>query len=130
MFKSEQGKRMKKTYLLPLIFFSIVQVHCATSTTAVSKGKILFNNPDLGNGTTGKTCTTCHENGEGISKDFDTKKTYTVMGLEIQSLPEVINSCIEITLRGEGIDLEGEEMKNFIHYIKNLKHNEKSPRSK
>jgi len=52
------------------------------------------------------------------------------MGLDIKTLPEVINSCIEITLRGEGIDPEGKEMKALIHYIKYLKLNEKSPHPK
>ena len=89
-----------------------------------------MNDPALGYGTTGKTCTTCHENGEGISKKFDTKRTYKLMGLDIQSLPEVINSCIEITLRGEGINPDGNEMNAIIHYIKYLKLNEKSPHSK
>ena len=93
----------------------------------LARGKKLYNDPTLGYGTTGKTCTTCHENGEGISKNFDTKKSYIVMGLEIQSLPEVINTCIEITLRGEGIDPQGEEMKALISYIHYLKH-KKSPR--
>ncbi len=99
-------------------------------TNGITKGKKLYNDPTLGYGTTGKTCTTCHENGEGISNNFDTKNEYIVMGLKIKTLPEVINTCIEITLRGEGIDPQGEEMKALISYIQYLKRDKKSPRSK
>ena len=88
---------MKYTYFLLLFFFSFFVVQCTNSKIDIRKGEKLLNNPELGYGTTGKTCTTCHENGEGISTNFDTKKKYKIMGLDIKTLPEAINSCIEIT---------------------------------
>ena len=87
----------------------------------IKKGEKLFNDPTLGDGMTGKTCATCHENGAGISVNFDKKSKYSLMGLDIDTLPEVINNCIEITLRGEGIDPKGSEMDFLISYIKALK---------
>jgi cytochrome c len=86
-----------------------------------SIGKKLFYSPTLGKGTSGKNCTNCHLGGEGISKEFADKKEYNVMGLKMKNLPEVINFCIEVTLRGEGIEPDGQEMRELIKYIKELK---------
>lgn len=107
-----------KRHLLLLIFMFMTA--CAWYSTSIKKGEMLFIDPTLGNGTSGKTCNTCHENGEGISADFDKKMQYTLMGLELQSLPDLINNCIEITLRGEEIDPHGEEMQALINYLQYL----------
>lgn len=104
---------------LPLLAVCLLSL--AIHANENTQGEKLFNDPLLGGGITGKTCSTCHADGEGISSDFDKKTKYTIMGLEMNSLPEVINNCIEITLRGESLNPEGPEMKAIIAHIRTLK---------
>lgn len=80
-------------------------------------GKALFASPDLGGGTSGKTCLTCHEHGRDLSPETLAKKSYLVMGNPIGSLAGVINFCIEVALRGEAIPENGEEMNDLLAYL-------------
>lgn len=75
-----------------------------------AKGKVLFTNTTLGNGTAGKSCNSCHPDGKGLEKAGDRK-----------DLPKVINSCIENALKGKVIDPNSAEMVSLIAYIKSLK---------
>ncbi|MFA7348263.1 MAG: hypothetical protein WCZ86_10910 [Desulfurivibrionaceae bacterium] len=80
-------------------------------------GKLLFESPALGGGTSGKTCLTCHEHGRDFSPETMTRKHYLVMGNPVGSLAGVVNFCIEVALRGEGIAENGEEMDDLIAYL-------------
>lgn len=80
-------------------------------------GKLLFESPDLGGGTSGKSCLTCHEHGRNFSPETMSKKQYLVMSNPVVSLTEVINFCIEVALRGEAIAENGEEMNDLIAYL-------------
>ena len=106
---------------LSLAILGICLTALACLAADYEQGEKLFNDPFLGGGITGKTCYTCHAAGEGIDPDFEHKAKYSVMGLEMHTLSEVINNCIEITLRGEGLDPDGPEMKALIAYIRILK---------
>jgi len=80
-------------------------------------GKLLFESPALGGGTSGKTCLTCHENGRGFSPETLSRKTYRVMDNPVANLAGVVNFCIEVALRGEAIAENGEEMKDLLAYL-------------
>jgi len=80
-------------------------------------GKLLFESPTFGGGTSGKTCLTCHEHGRNFSPETLTKKQYLVMGNPVASLAGVVNFCIEVALRGEAIPENDQEMKDLIAYL-------------
>jgi len=86
-------------------------------TADVERGRLLFESPLLGGGTSGKSCLTCHEGGRDFSEKTLTEAGYAVMGLDMKTLPEVINFCIEVALRGEGIPEDGPEMEDLIAYL-------------
>jgi hypothetical protein len=93
---------------------------CLANAADVEKGKALFESPDLGGGTTGKSCSTCHEGGEGLGSDLFERKEFTFSGKATMSLVEVINLCIENPLGGKAIDPEGQEMQDLTAYMKTL----------
>ncbi len=80
-------------------------------------GKLLFASPTLGGGTSGKTCLTCHEHGRDFSPETMTRKQYLVMGNPVANLAGVVNFCIEVALRGEGIPENGKEMNDLLAYL-------------
>lgn len=91
-------------------------------------GKLLFESPALGGGTSGKTCLTCHENGRDFSPETLTRKTYDIMGNPVANLSGVINFCIEVALRGEAIPENGKDMQDLIAYLSVLiKENSEKP---
>ena len=87
---------------------------------SVDKGKALFESPSLGGGTTGKSCSTCHEGGENLGSDLFDRKQFTIMEMDKKTLGEVINVCIEKPLGGVAIDTQGQEMEDLIAYMKTL----------
>lgn len=110
---------MKKTIALAaalIIAGSAVLVLAAS----VDKGKALFESPKLGNGTTGKSCSTCHAGGKNLGSDLFEREQFTIMGMGKKSLAEVINVCIEKPLGGKAIDPQGQEMNDLIAYMKTL----------
>jgi hypothetical protein len=80
-------------------------------------GKLLFESPGLGGGTSGKSCLTCHAHGRDFSPETLSRKHYLVMGNPVAGLAEVINFCIEVALRGEAVPENGEEMRDLIAYL-------------
>ena len=86
----------------------------------LERGKTLFEDPTLGGGTSGKTCKTCHEHGDGWDENFSTKQKYQVMGEKLSTLEDVVNYCIEVTLRGEGLEADSRDMTDLIAYLKSL----------
>ncbi|MBI5026249.1 MAG: hypothetical protein HZC12_05895 [Nitrospirae bacterium] len=86
---------------------------------SVEKGKALFNNPKLGGGTVGKSCNSCHYNGQGLEKS-GAKEEFNIMGKKQKGLEEAINFCIEIALKGKAIDPKSDDMKSMVIYIKSL----------
>ena len=80
-------------------------------------GKLLFASQNLGGGTSGKTCLTCHEHGRDLSPETLTRKQYLVMGNPVANLAGVVNFCIEVALRGEGIAENSKEMNDLLAYL-------------
>lgn len=110
---------MKKTFILGAALIMAGSLTLAYAAN-VDKGKALFESPTLGNGTTGKSCKTCHAGGMGLGKDMFERKQYTIMGMGKKSLAEVVNVCIEKPLGGTAIDPQGEEMQDLIAYMQAL----------
>lgn len=81
------------------------------------RGKALFNDAKFAGGT--KACNSCHPDGSGLEKAGD-KKEFNLMGKAKKSLEEVVNACIAMGNRGEAIDIESEQMKDIVAYIKSL----------
>ncbi|MFN3504867.1 MAG: hypothetical protein ACK4Y7_01475 [Caldimicrobium sp.] len=93
----------------------------------VEKGKKLFNNPKLG--TAGKSCNSCHPNGQGLEQ-AGTKKEFKIMGKNLKSLEEAINLCIEMALKGKALDPKSKEMEDLVAYIKSLSGMPATPKKK
>ncbi|MGA7826933.1 MAG: hypothetical protein WCA04_04700 [Geobacteraceae bacterium] len=86
----------------------------------VERGKTLFESPDLGGGTTGKSCSSCHEGGDGLGSDLFERKKFNFGGSDNMRLVDVINLCIENPLGGKAIDPEGADMQDLTAYMKTL----------
>jgi cytochrome c5 len=88
--------------------------------TPEDRGKALFNDPKLGGGTSGNSCNTCHPNGKGL-EGVGSKKEWKNPGGTFKSLEEAVNVCIEMALKGKPLDVNSEQMKDLISYLKSLK---------
>jgi len=102
------------------------------STTAVAaadlaNGRRLYRDPTLGNGTSGKCCFTCHEQGRDLGADLEQRTSFNVMGIAMQGVAEVVNFCIEVGLRGQEIDPQGQEMGDLTTYLAWLGKNRRDP---
>jgi cytochrome c553 len=75
-----------------------------------AKGKTLFNDPKLANGTAGVSCNTCHPGGKGLENAGAST-----------DLAKIINACIVKTNKGKALDPKSAEMADLIAYIKSLK---------
>lgn len=84
------------------------------------KGKTLFNDPKLADGTTGKSCGSCHPDGKGLENSAD-KKEWKIMGKRYKNLEGAINYDVEKALHGKALDPKSQEMADIIEYIKSLK---------
>jgi mono/diheme cytochrome c family protein len=82
----------------------------ASTAGDAAKGKVLFNDPKLGNGMAGVSCNTCHPNGKGLENAGNRK-----------DLAQFINTCIVNANKGQAIDPKSVDMADLIAYIKSLK---------
>lgn len=111
---------MKKLRLVILALSTLAMtfgIACAAGD--IAKGKALFNDPQLGGGTAGKSCNSCHLNGKGLEKAA-AKKEFDIMGKKQNSLEDAVNLCIEMALKGKAIDPKGTDMADITAYIKSL----------
>lgn len=92
----------------------------ATHHTPEDRGKALFNDPKLGGGTAGRSCNTCHPGGKGLFGVAD-KREWKNPGGIFKSLAETVNTCIVMALKGKALDVNSEQMKDLISYLKSLK---------
>jgi mono/diheme cytochrome c family protein len=101
-----------KTLKIALISILSVGLSASFAFAAgdVAKGKILFNDTQLGGGTAGRSCNSCHPDGKGLDKAGDRK-----------DLPEVVNACIKNALKGKPFGSKSAEMADLVAYIKSLK---------
>lgn len=98
---------MKKVMILTAAVFMAGGLSIAYGANP-EKGKALFESPKLGNGTTGKSCLTCHPGGKKLG------------AMDKNNLAGMVNTCIEKPLGGTAIDPQGEEMQDLIAYMKTL----------
>jgi mono/diheme cytochrome c family protein len=107
-------KEVKKMRLLKIGLISILSIGLSVSFVFAAgdaaKGKDLFNDTQLGGGTAGISCNSCHPDGKGLEKAADKK-----------NLPKVVNACIKNALKGKGLDPKSAEMADLIAYIKSVK---------
>jgi hypothetical protein len=101
-------KAFKIAFICTLAIGLLVVVALAAGDPA--KGKILFNDPKLGNGTVGVSCNSCHPNGKGLEKAGDRT-----------DLAQFVNSCIVNALKGKAIDSKSAAMADLIAHLKSLK---------
>jgi len=85
----------------------------------IGHGKTLFNDPNFGSGTNGKSCNSCHIDGKGLEQ-AGTKAVFNIMGKTQNSLEEAVNFCIENALKGKAIDPNSQDMKDIVAYIKSI----------
>jgi mono/diheme cytochrome c family protein len=74
-----------------------------------AKGKALFMDPQLAGGTTGKSCSSCHQDGEGAAKAADKN-----------DVRQIINGCIQNALQGKPIPVDSAEMDDLVAYLKSV----------
>lgn len=116
---------MKIASVFTVLVAALVLMVSFAAGADVAKGKALFNDPKFGNGTSGKSCATCHQpdaKDEKMSlRKAGSKKEFTIMGKQSKTLEEVVNICIEGPLKGKAIDTKSADMENIVGYIKSLK---------
>ena len=81
----------------------------ALAADDVAKGKALFNDVHFAGGEAGVSCNSCHPDGQGLEQAG-----------RMENLEPMINKCIEGALKGNAIDVESEEMRDIVAYIKSL----------
>ena len=101
---------MKPIIIIALISIAIL-IACVTPATnpeSENRGKALFNDPLLGNGTSGNSCGTCHPDGKGLEN------------LGGKADGEMVNRCIGMALKGQPLEMDSEQMKDLMFYINTL----------
>lgn len=111
-------KLMNISVLLFIVL--LLGVALAMSVAEVERGMALFNNPNLGGGTSGKSCNTCHPGGKGL-EGVSLKKEWLTPGGNYKTLEDTVNTCISMALGGKPLDVKSEQMRDVIAYLKSLK---------
>ncbi len=76
---------MKKKFILIAAVMMAGSLSLAEAAN-LDKGKALFESPNLGGGTTGKSCASCHAGGEGLGNDLFERKEFNFSGMDKVSL--------------------------------------------
>jgi len=92
--------------LLSLAMFTGISM---ADNPSAEMGKQLFNDSALGGSTNGRSCNSCHNNGDGLAHSGNDN-----------NLPETINRCITGPLNGKKLDADSKEMNSLIMYIQSL----------
>ena len=100
-------KGMKLGFLALVLWVTAFSLAYAAGDAA--KGKAMFNDTHLAGGTTGKSCNSCHPNGEGLEKAAGMK-----------DLEATVNRCIAGALKGNPLDTASADMADMVAYIKSL----------
>ena len=113
---------MRSTKLIAVIAFFMLAASsvAAMHHTPVDRGKALFNDPTLGGGTAGRSCNSCHPGGKGLFGVAE-KREWKNPGGMFKSLAETVNMCIVMALKGKALDVDSNQMKDLISYLKSLK---------
>jgi mono/diheme cytochrome c family protein len=113
---------MKSLKIVALIALSMLlaSVVVAMDKTPEEHGKALFNDTNLGGGTSGKSCASCHPDGKGL-EGINSKKEWKTPGGEFKTLEEAVNICVTMALKGAALDVKSEQMKDLVSYLKSIK---------
>lgn len=98
-----------KYVIIALSMLAMSSAVMAMDGISVERGKELFSGTELG--TNGKSCISCHRDGEGLAK---------AALYDDDNLGVAINRCIQNALEGEMLDDRSAGMKSLIMYIKSL----------
>ncbi len=110
-----------KIVLLAVLALSLV-ASLGFAAGDAEKGKVLFNDPKLGGGISGKSCNTCHPGGKGL-EGVGEKTGWQTPGGKSKTLEGAVNTCITQALRGKAVDLKSQDMADIVAYIKTIKSN-------
>jgi hypothetical protein len=80
----------------------------------VDKGEILFQRVGPGGGNTGKSCSACHLDGNGLSNGLLPRDRFTIMGMDRKNPDDVVNVCVDNSLEGAGLDSQGAETADLL----------------
>ncbi|NDY42138.1 hypothetical protein G3N55_04670, partial [Dissulfurirhabdus thermomarina] len=80
----------------------------------VKRGEYLFNQPGFGGGKNGKSCAACHPGGRGLEQ---VAARYAGRDAELRSM---VNRCIRMALKGEGIRDDSQAMADILAYLRSL----------
>lgn len=111
-------KKLKLVFLVVLVLGLAFTLAYAAGN--VENGKKLFENPKFAGATSGKSCSSCHPNGQGI-EGAGTKDKFTIMGNDTNSLEDAVNVCIKHAINGKPIKKNSQDMMDIVAYIKSLK---------
>ena len=110
--------KLYRVILLTLISCGLI-FSFAFAAGGVEKGRVLFNDPTAFGGTSGKSCGTCHPNGQGLEKAAAMKEWRNPAG-KWMSLQDAINVCIVMANKGKALDPKSDQMRDLVAYIKSL----------
>ena len=113
-------RTLKIITVIVVALFVASSMVIAKHHTPEERGKALFNDQKLGNGTAGKSCNTCHPDGKGL-EGVGSKKEWKNPGGTFKSLEEAVNVCVEMALKGKALDVKYDQMKAMISYLNSLK---------
>ncbi len=113
-------KLLKITALIAIAMMLLASTVFAIEHRHEDRGKMLFYDPNLGGGTSGRSCATCHPDGKGLEGVGD-KKGWKTPGGEFKTLEEAVNICITMALQGKALDVNSQQMKDLVSYLKTFK---------
>ena len=94
---------------------------------SIAHGKELFNDPKLGNNTTGLTCNGCHPVGGTAGGEAGVIMSSAVTFPKVKgpqkkviTLGQMINVCIANRLKGEPLDLNSQDAVDLVAYVTSL----------
>jgi cytochrome c553 len=96
-----------KTMVICLLLLLSTAVANAAAGPSLERGKALFENDKLGSN--GKSCATCHPNG---------KRLEWAATFEESRLANIVNKCIEQSLKGKPLDPAADDMRSLLMYLK------------
>ena len=113
---------MKSLKIVALIAIAMLLASAvlAGDKTPEERGKALFNDTNLGGGTSGKSCASCHSDGKGL-EGIGSKTEWKTPGGEFKSLEEAVNICVTMALKGTALDVNSVQMKDLVSYMKTIK---------
>jgi cytochrome c5 len=103
-----------------IALFAAASLAVAAHHTPEERGKTLFNDPKLGGGAAGRSCSSCHPDGKGLEKIAGKKEWRSPDG-SVKSLEDMVNTCITMALKGNPLDVRSGQMQDLVSYLRTFK---------